>query len=163
MPHHQRNRHLSTAAIGMIAVYWTVAMFTTPAKLLSNHGHGFQMAGGSEILSGRHPFIAFNDIVYGPLMYYASGAAQWLAGGRVGGELVLVCLAYAIGYTLLFRLMLGLGAPRRLAFAMTLVAILVLPAPFRYYLFLLPIVFFTAAWCYAELPVGRAEDRVALE
>ena len=150
-------KRLPLALVTLVALagYWTLAMFPTPAGLLSNHGHGFQLAGGAEILAGRHPFLAFDDIVYGPMMYYASGAAQWLAGGRVGGELVLVSLAYAIGYALLFRLMLGLGVSRGLAFAVTALAIMVLPEPFRYYLFLAPMLFFAAAWRYADAPGWR--------
>ena len=145
---------LALVTVAAVACYWTLAMFPTPAELLSNHGQGYQLAGGTEILAGRQPFLAFDDI-YGPLMYYASGVAQWLAGGRVGGELVLVGLAYAAGFALFFQLMLGLGISRGLAFATTAVAIAVLPEPFRYYLFLLPMLFFAAAWRYAEWPDGR--------
>lgn len=137
--------------VAIVAAYRAAAMFPTPGMLLSDHGHGYQLAGASEILAGRHPFIDFQDI-YGPLPHYASAAAQWLAGGRVGGELALVVLSFAIGYAIFFRLMVRCAIPLWLALTMTFVAIAVQPASWRYYLFLLPMVFFAAAWRYVEVP-----------
>lgn len=146
-----RGIRVGSFVVAIVAGYRAVAMFPTPAMLLSDHGHGYQLAGASEILAGRHPFIDFQDI-YGPLPHYASAAGQWLAGGRVGGELALVVLSFAIGYAIFFRLMVRCAIPLWLALTMTFVAIAVQPASWRYYLLLLPMVFFAAAWRYVEVP-----------
>lgn len=145
--------------VGAAAGFAALGLFPMPAMLLSDHGHGYQLAGAAEILAGRHPFVDFRD-VYGPLPHYASALAHVAAGGRVGGELALVVAALAVGYALFFRLLRRAGVGIGVALAATAVAIVVQPAAFRYYLFLLPVVFLTAAWRYAEGPTRRA--RLAL-
>lgn len=150
-----------TLGVAVIAWYWAVATFPTPAKLLSDHGQGYQLAGASEILAGRHPFINFKDI-YGPLTHYASALAQWLAGGRVGGELLLASLAFAISGAILFRLMVRCEIPVWLALTATLVAIVVQPVSWRYYMLLLPMLFFASAWRYVDTPTGKRLAVMAL-
>lgn len=140
-----------TLGVGAAAGFAALGLFPMPATLLSDHGHGYQLAGAAEILAGRHPFVDFRD-VYGPLPHYASALAHVAAGGRVGGELALVVAALAIGYALFFRLLRRVGVGVGAALAATAVAIAVQPAAFRYYLFLLPVVFLTAAWRYAAAP-----------
>lgn len=142
-----------TFALAALAVYMAIAHYPTPPEFITDHGQGYQLAGAAEILSGRHPFIDFKD-VYGPLTFYASAAAQWLSGGRVGGELALGCLALGLSCAILFRLMLGCAIPISYAAAATLVTIAVQPVAYRYYLFLLPMLFFLAAWRYIARP-GR--------
>lgn len=140
---------------GLVALAW----FPSPKGLLSDHGHGYQLAGAAEILAGRHPFVDFHDI-YGPLPHYASALAHAAAGGRVGGELALVVLAMAAGCALFFRLLRRCGVGAGTALAATGVVVAVQPAAFRYHLFLLPVIFLAAAWRHAEAPTrGR---RVAL-
>ncbi len=153
-PIQQRSPWFLTAGIAAVALYWTVVMFPTPAQLLLDHGQGYQLAGAAEILAGNHPFIAFKDI-YGPLVHYASAAAQTFAGERIAGELILVGLSFAIGYVILFRLMMKCAVPTWLALVTTLVAIAAKPESWRYYMLLLPMVFFAAAWRYVERPSRR--------
>lgn len=143
-----------TLGVAALAGYVACAWFPTPAKLLSEHGQGYQLAGAAEILAGRHPFIDFSDIVYGPLMYYVSALAQGVTGGRVGGELALAVGAFALGYALFFRLLRACAVPAGIAVTATVIAILVQPAAYRYYHLLLPVLVFTAVWRYGAAP-GR--------
>lgn len=156
--HPQRNVGWLTAAIAAVACYWTIALYPTPARLLSEHGQGYQLAAASEILAGRHPVLDFNE-TYGPLTFYASAAAQWVSGGRVVGEVGLIAAAFALSYALLFRLMIGSGVDLRVAVAISCAAIVVQPAGYRYYLLLCPLLVLAAAWRYLEQP-GRG--RLAL-
>lgn len=152
---------LATGGIAAGGFYWSLAAFPRPAMLLIEHGPGYQLAGGAEILAGRHPFIDFQDI-YGPLTFYASAAAQWLCGGGLLGELLLTSVSAAAAYALLFRLMVACDVCVRPAVVMTAVAITVGPEPYRYYLLLLPLVFFWTAWRYAAQPGGWRLSGVAL-
>ena len=158
IPHSHRNVGLLSAAIATIAFYWTIALYPTPARLLSEHGQGYQLAAASEILAGRHPVLDFNE-TYGPLTFYASAVAQWVSGGRVLGELSLIAAAFALSYALLFRLMIAGGIDLRIAVAMSCAAIVVQPVGYRYYLLLCPLLALAAAWRYVERP-GRS--RLAL-
>lgn len=147
-----RRVHLATAAVALFAFHWAVATFPTPARLLSDHGHGYQLAGASAILGGRHPFIHFTDIAYGPAMHYASAAAQWISGGKVGGELLLVATSFALGYALLFRLMLGTGIPLGIALTAAIIAILAKPESYRYQLLVWPVLILVAVRKWIERP-----------
>lgn len=143
--------HALTWLVAGVAAVVALVFFPMPRSLLLDHGHGYQLAGAAEILAGRHPFIDFRD-VYGPLPHYASALAHAAAGGRVGGELGLVVAALAVGYALFFRLLRACGVGVGVALATVAVAIAIQPAAFRYYLFLLPVVFLTVAWRFAETP-----------
>lgn len=155
----RRDRWL-TLVVALVAAFVVFALFPMPAALLSDHGHGYQLAGAAEILAGRHPFVDFRD-VYGPLPHYASAFAHVAAGGRVGGELALVVGALACGYALFFRLLRRCGVGAGVALVATAVAVAVQPSAFRYYLFLLPVIFLTAAWRYTENPTRRARAWLA--
>ncbi|MEY2880859.1 MAG: hypothetical protein RLZZ15_3239, partial [Verrucomicrobiota bacterium] len=139
-------------AIALLTAYWVAAQLLPPYYLAAfTDGHGYQLAGGFEILSGRHPVLDFKES-YGPLVFYVSAMAQWLSGGGLLGEMLLLCAAHALAYVLFFRLLRGAGIAPVLALVLTLLAVWVLPVPYRYYINLLPILFFTAAWRYTEQP-----------
>lgn len=147
-----------TALVALLACYWTAANYPAPAALLSDHGGGYQLAAGLEILAGRHPVIDFDEI-YGPLTFYTSALGQWLSGKRVIGEIAIILAAFACGYALLFRLMLSLGVSTGLALGLTAAAILAQPAGFRYYLLLCPLTVLAAGGRFLDAP---SEGRRAL-
>lgn len=161
MPQENR-RTLDWLTLGVFVVAGVVAtgFFPMPLKLLSDHGHGYQLAGAVEILAGRHPFVDFRD-VYGPLPHYASALAHRVAGGRVGGELGLVVVALACGYAAFFRLLCRVGVRLGWALAATALALVVQPAAFRYYLFCLPVLFLIAVWRYTDNPTRVARVGLA--
>lgn len=145
--------------VALVALYWTAAIALAPYELLAlNNGHGWQLAGGAEILAGRHPFLDFRDC-YGPLAFYASASAQAFSGGGLFGELLLNCAAPALAFALWFRLLTTVDVPARIALPLTLSAVVAMPVPYRYYLVLLPVFFFWAAWRYTE---GASLRRLAL-
>jgi hypothetical protein len=154
MPASRVPRLLAALNLGLAlaAAYWNAAVIFTPYEFaVFCDGHAYQITGGAEILAGRHPFIDFKDN-YGPLTFYVSALAQWVSHGGLFGEFILVCSATAAACVVLFRLMLGLEIPLRIGGPVALVALVVQPVPYRYFLVLMPLLFLAAAWRYAARP-----------
>lgn len=133
------------------ALYWTLALFPTPARILSDAAQCYQLAAALDILAGHHPVLDFDE-TYGPLTFYTSAIGQWATGTRVIGEIALIAPAFALSYVLLYRLMLACHLSWKIALVMTLAAIVAQPAGFRYYILLGPLAILTAGWRYLDAP-----------
>ncbi len=147
-------RGASFALITVLCVLWIGGRLPDPAVFLADPDWGHQTAGANQILLGEHPFIDFRS-TYGPLTFYASALAHVLSGGRVVGEMALVVLGYALAYVLLFRLMRIAAHTARVAWPVTVAALILMPRLYKYYIVLAPALTLTAAWAHVDRPGGR--------
>ncbi|MDX2167371.1 MAG: hypothetical protein SF182_09920 [Deltaproteobacteria bacterium] len=126
---------------------WMALRWPMPEWMLADNDWVHQLNGANQILYGEHPFIDWHTD-YGPLRYYPSALAQWLLGARTLSELLLVTAAYALSYTLLFRMMWIASGRRLVAAGLLVVALIVAPRLFKYYTTLGPVLCLWLAWRY---------------
>ncbi len=138
-------------AYGSCMLVWLALRLPTPIQFLEDQGLGHQLAGAVQILAGEHPFIDFR-CSYGPLVFYASALGQLLSGGRIAGEMLLNVAGCVVAYTCLARVMARTGVGRWPAFGLWLIALTVVPAPWKYYAVLGPVVTLLCGWRYLERP-----------
>ena len=81
---------------------------------------------------------------YGPLIFYLSALFQYLSGERLIGEIILVLAGFTTGYLLLFLLIYRISSRWQAAAAGTLIAVLLIPRFYKYYVVLGPAVFLYA-------------------
>ena len=133
---------------------WLAVAAPSPEFFLISSDGGHQLTGGTQLLTlGEHPYLDYFE-TYGPLTFYASALAQWLTGIRPGGEIALNILGWALGYLLLFRLLLLIFNRVGPSLAVLALALLLLPQFYKYYCVLLPFLSLTAAQLYLARP-GR--------
>ncbi|MGH7785347.1 MAG: hypothetical protein ACRERC_00680, partial [Candidatus Binatia bacterium] len=140
---------LTLVAAALVATAWTALRWPLPEWMLGDNDWVHQLGGANQILHGEHPFVDWHTD-YGPLRYYPSALAQWLLGPRTLAELLLVTLAYAAGYTLLFTLLWEVSGRRAVAALLLAVALVLAPRLFKYYVMLGPVLSLWAAWRYIE-------------
>ena len=136
----------------VVALVWAGLRYPGPLEFIADPDGGYQLAGAIAILGGDHPFSGFLDI-YGPLTFYTSALGQFLSGNRVIGELGLVAIGYALGYTLLFLLVHRCSKNRVfLAISFSVFGLLLIPRAYKYYIVLFPLLAVAAMWRYVQLP-----------
>jgi hypothetical protein len=121
----------------------------TPAGFILDGDWAYQLTAGNQVLTGEHPFIDFKG-GYGPLVFYASAAAQALSGRRPIGEILLVVAGYVVGYVVLFCLFWRAGGNRAAAMVVLLVALALLPRLYKYHIVLGPALTLAAAWRHVD-------------
>jgi hypothetical protein len=141
----------SLTAAALLSFIWILLKTPDLLTFLRDGDWCHQLAGADQILIGEHPFIDWR-ITYGPLVFYASALAQTLTAKRVIGELILVMVGYAAAYGLLFRLAWLASGRRVIAAGVLIVALILLPRLYKYYIVLCPLATLTAAWAYCERP-----------
>lgn len=152
---HQRLDALCIGFLTLCFVFWFVASYPSAAAFVEDPDGAYQMAGGQQILWGEHPFLYFRES-YGPLVFYASALVNHLSNGRVIGELLLLVVGFLAGYLILFRLLrtIGLGALESVFHV--LVAMLLIPRLYKYYIVLFPLLGVLVLWWYLRAPTrGR--------
>lgn len=144
-------RWKSWIAPALLAAAWMAMRWPLPVWMLGDNDWLHQLGGANQILRGEHPFIDWHTD-YGPLRYYPSALAQWLFGERTLAELLLVTAAYTVGYTLLYQLLWTASGRRVVAAALLVLALILAPRLFKYYVLLGPVVCLWAAWRYIDRP-----------
>jgi hypothetical protein len=145
----------SWMAAALLAAAWMAMRWPLPVWMLGDNDWLHQLGGANQILRGEHPFIDWHTD-YGPFRYYPSAFAQWLFGQRTLAELLLVTAAYTVGYTLLFQLLWQASGRRIVAAALLVLALILAPRLFKYYVLLGPVVCLWAAWRYIDRPSPAA-------
>lgn len=144
-------QHSLLIAIGVflaIAV-GVISRIPTGPQLALDNDWGHQLAGANQILFGEHPFIDWHND-YGPLTFYASAAGQVLSGNRPLGEIILCLGGYILGYWLLYLASLKLTRSSVGSFAAVLLALVIMPRPYKYYVVLCPGLVIYCMVFYAE-------------
>ena len=150
------NRLWLYVLVGCAVLGWLAVAAPSPEFFLVSSDGGHQLTGGTQLLTlGEHPYLDYFE-TYGPLTFYASALAQWLTGLRPGGEIALNILGWALGYLLLFRLLLLIFNRVGPSLAVLALALLLLPQFYKYYCVLLPFLSLTAAQLYLARPGWRA-------
>ena len=148
------NRPLIYLIVWSAVLSWLAIAAPTPEFFLIGADGGHQLAGAMQLLEvGEHPYVDYFE-TYGPLTFYCSALAQFLTGGRPGGEIGLVILGWSLGYLLMFRLLLLITKTIWPSLAILALALILLPQFYKYYCVLLPFISLTAAHYYIERP-GR--------
>jgi hypothetical protein len=148
-------RRLAALGAGVLCLGWSCGRVPSPTAFLMYGDWGHQMAGANQVLAGEHPFVDFKS-VYGPLVFYASAAGQWLTGGRPIGEMALVVASYALAYGLLFRLFREASGGLGVAVVFTLFGLVLQPPLYKYYVVLGPVLTLTAAWRLVDREDARS-------
>lgn len=148
IPKLNKNKLISFFVFIMV-VCWISLLIPDPIYFLYDPDGGHQLAGAKQILFGEHPFIDFRS-TYGPLVFYTSYLGQVFSGNRIIGEIVLDIIGYTIAYVLLFRLAWLASGKLSIAFICTLLALLLIPRIYKYYLVLGPVLTLSATWRYVE-------------
>lgn len=147
-----RSRHAVWLVMAAaLAAAWMALRWPLPLWMLGDNDWLHQLAGANQILHGEHPFIDWHTD-YGPLRYYPSALAQLLLGPRTLSELLLVTAAYTAAYTLLYHLLWVASRRRSVAAALLIVALILAPRLFKYYVMLGAVGCLWAAWHYIERP-----------
>jgi hypothetical protein len=141
--------HRSDLWIGLFCLLAVCARIPTPERFLLDGDWGHQMAGANQIMAGEHPFIDFKS-TYGPLTFYASALAQVLAGQRPIGEMALVITGYVIAYVVLFRLFWSASGRRAVAVVVLILALVLMPRLYKYYIVMGPALTLAASWRYVD-------------
>jgi hypothetical protein len=129
---------------------WLLLLLPDVRGFVHDADWGHQLAGANQILLlGEQPFIDWHS-VYGPLVFYASALAQVFTGGRAIGEILLVVAGFATGYLILFTLVVRLTGTRWMGFVCVVMALLMVPRLYKYYLILGPVAVLAMTWAYLE-------------
>jgi hypothetical protein len=148
-----RGGALVAAAVLVIAC--VVLRWPAPEGMLTDNDWAHQLGGANQILHGEHPFIDWRTD-YGPLRYYPSALVQRVFGPRTLAELLLITTAYTIAYLLLFHLSWVASGRSLVSAALLVVALMLLPRLYKYYVVLGPVVCLWMAWRYIERPTSTA-------
>lgn len=147
--------NLIIVLISLFSILWISFKLPAPITFLTDADGGHQLAGATQILFGEHPFIDWRS-TYGPLTFYASALAQVLAGKHIIGEMMLILVGYVLAYMLLFKLLWLAGGRLSVAVIFTLLALILMPRMYKYYIVLGPILSLWAAWSHVEKPGLRS-------
>jgi hypothetical protein len=135
-----------------LSAAWVLVLMPDVRGFLYDADWGHQLAGANQILlTGEHPFLDWHSI-YGPLVFYASALGQVLSGGRAFGEVLLVTIAYSAGYTLFFALVRRLTRRSFFAISFTVLALLLMPRLYKYYVLVGPLLCLALLWNQMERP-----------
>jgi hypothetical protein len=134
-------------------VLWVLLKLPDPVTFLGDADQGHQLAGATQILFGEHPFVDWHT-TYGPLTFYASALAQRVSGQRIIGEMVLIVIGYGTAYLILFQLLWRAGG--RASLALIVLALVLMPRTYKYYVVLGPVAVLWAAWRYVDEPRARS-------
>ncbi|MCD4747887.1 MAG: hypothetical protein K8R59_00825 [Thermoanaerobaculales bacterium] len=138
----------------VVLVVLLYLLFRTPSPeyFLADTDGGVQLAAAQQILTtGEQPWVDFM-VPYGPLTYYASAIAQWLSGGRLIGEILLILVGYGLSYVILFLLARRISSSDIAAWLILLFCLLLMPRYYKYYVVLCPVVVLFALWRWIDRP-----------
>ena len=134
---------------------YAATAFPELAELFADPDGGYQLLGAAHILAGEPPVTGFRTS-YGPLVFYMSALAQAVSDKRVMGEMILVCLGFAMGYWLYLRLVYRLTMHWVWSLLPALLAVGLMPRVYKYYLVLLPFLCLSAMFHYLDSPRRRS-------
>ena len=123
----------------------------SPEAYLIDPDHGQQLAGAQQITAGEHPFVDFRS-AYGPLSFYPSAAAQIISSNRISAELAVDVLGYLLAYLCFFAAVRRLTDRRSVAYASLVVAVVLAPPMYKYYIAMGPLLVLVACYRYIERP-----------
>lgn len=147
----QISDRLIFVVFALLTILWIVLRLPSVPQAIMDADAGHQLAGATQILKGQQPFVDF-EATYGPLTFYASALAQMLSGGRLMGEFILCMLGYAIAYGLLAVLMRRITNHIGLTCFFGVLALLLMPRLYKYYIVLGPVVTLWLTWLYIQKP-----------
>jgi hypothetical protein len=129
---------------GGFALGWLLYLTPSLSYFISDPDGGLFICGAWQLLkTGAQPQA---DILcsYGPMSFYVRAVAQLCFGQRLIAEVVLVCVAYAFAYTLLFALTRRLSGSRGTAFFLLSAALVCIPRYYKFFVVLMPMLTLTA-------------------
>jgi len=111
---------------------------------------GAQLAKAMEILNGFHPFIHIKGNIYGPLVYYFSALGQFLSGGKLIGEVIVILGGYLTAYLIIYYLIEKITGKILISLLLLTIALTLLPRFYKYYIVLGPAVFLLALYYFVN-------------
>jgi hypothetical protein len=145
------SRHIDLYVLAPIITLWVLIRIPTPKRLLNDSDIGCQVAGAQQIAFGEHPFVDWHS-TYGPLTYYASYVFRVLSGNLIGSEVALCTIGFLLSYLVLYSLVKRHSKNKVAPLLVLAVALVHMPAFYKYYAVLAPLCFLLAAFRYLERP-----------